>query len=176
MLRQLSILCGLFNFLSLLSITDYQQINNQLGLLKADPMKTLTMIEHRINGGLVVLSLHEREELIQQLTELQDLLCSRPGAGLLILPILATIFFGVRSFYYYHEARAWSESDLIWPLMFGLQRDALDKCADSFMWCMMGIVVSMVTNLEYQEHVSALFAKERAIKRKINTLIALLKQ
>jgi hypothetical protein len=175
-------LCGLFSFISLASASDFQGINNQLGLLKTDPMKTLTMIESRINSELITLSQDEREQLIQVLTELKGTLCSRPGAGLLMLPILVTIYFGFKSYYYYHEARVWSEykapslfESLVISLL-GAQQNALDECGKNLVGFIISLAVSIVTNIEYRENVAGLFAKERCIERKINNLIALVKQ
>lgn len=176
MLRRSFILCGLFSFVSLAAASDYQVINNQLGLLKTDPMKTLTMIESRINSELITLSQNEREQLIQVLTELKGTLCSRPGAGLLMLPIGLTIFFALKGYYYYEIIRVYYENKSIVLDMFGLQKKAYDELEGSIIGFLISLAFSIVTNIEYRENVAGLFAKERGIERKINNLIALVKQ
>lgn len=182
MLRRSFMLCGLFSFISLAPASDYQQINNQLGLLKADPMKTLTMIESRIQNEPISLSQHEREQLMQLLTELKSPLCSRPGAGLLMIPILVTIYFGFKSYWHYREMCMWYEYEapsLLESLAIsisGARDKAAYECGQNIGCFLISFAVSIVTNLEYRENVSGLFAKERGIERKINNLISVLKR
>lgn len=162
--------------------TDYQKISGQLGLLKNDPIKMLTSIENRITSEPLYLSQAEREQLIQDLTELKSTLCSRPGAGLLMLPILVTIYFGFKSYWHYQEARMWYEYKA--PTLFesfvisllGAQDKALDECGRNLVAFCISLAVSIVTNIEYREKVPDLFIKERCIEKKINALITLLKQ
>lgn len=187
MLRRFFILCGLFSF-ALASASDYQKISSQLGLLKHDPIKMLANIENRINNEHICLSQSEREQLIQDLTELKSTLCSRPGAGFLMIPILVTIYFGFKSYWHYQELCMWHEKymgykyeapSLLESLVIslsGAREKAAYECGQNIGCCLISLTVSLVTNLEYRENVYGLFTKERAIERKIDSLIAVLKQ
>lgn len=168
MIRKSFLLLTLSSFVLMLSASDYQYINQQLKLLKIDPIQALTMVKNRIDSRQISLSQEECILLTHRLTKLKKLLCSRPSDTTLslTLPALAVIFFGARLAYYWYDLVPFKDSSMQSLALEGIRHNA------EYFW--MSLVATILLNIEYKQKVADLFEKERVIESKINSLIAAL--
>lgn len=154
-------------------------INGCLNTLDAEPIDLLDNITWRIND--VELSSDERDALIEQLQQLKQKLCWRPGAGLLAFPMLATIAAG--GYVFLKAVDVWAVHDLpTWLKQtctqeyFDLEKEMSHNFVNSMFHFVIIAIAALLIETEYRDTVNGLFAKERTIERKIDELIILLQQ
>jgi hypothetical protein len=153
-------------------------INGCLNTLDANPIELLDNITSYIN---VELSPDEREALVERLQQLKQKLCWRPGAGLLAFPMLATMAAG--GYVFLKAVDVWAVHDLpTWLKQtctqeyFDLEKEMSHNFINSLFHFIIIATATFVIEAEYRDTVSGLFAKERALERKIDELITLLQQ
>lgn len=151
----------------------FQEIHQNIKSITINPLAKLEALEDKIPLSLASLSVNEREQLVDQLQTLKKELCKRPGAGLLVLPIMAPMFFGIKSWFHYHEGRALATGPLTWQWLDG------GKATAAFMHNFFNFVISLFGTIliqtEYRDSVASLFSKERKIEIRINRMIEILK-
>lgn len=149
-----------------------QTLQEDLASITTNPLETLQDFENKITNQVSLLSLEERQSLVQQLEALKKQLCTRPNAGLIILPLMATIAFGIKAFFDYQYLKP-SDSILLELII------DRKKATDTFMFDLfaftIGLGTTILVNIEYRDNVYALFRKERMIENKINNIIDRLK-
>lgn len=172
---------GYFMFILLLvsvitlqaSIPEYQRLQINIDAVAIKPITVLARLEKELTTSVHFLSVEERENLVKQLEDLKTELCARPAAGLLVLlPLLATTFFGVKSLFYYHDARIIAQN---WYLRRLDSGNAVNVFMHNFVHFTICLLATVALEIEYRESVAGLFGKERTIERKINQMIGVLK-
>lgn len=154
----------------------YSDVHQQIGALGVDPIELLDTITERVNDGCVPLSSDERDAFIKQLQQLKRRLCWRPGAGLLALPMLATVATGYHTLSVYMQLRTIQDAPEWAKRIPFCEQEACYDFINSFLHFIVIATATFLVEAEYRDRVTGLFAKERALERKIDKLITLLQQ
>lgn len=156
--------------LSLLSNSSLQcqTLEENLASITANHLEALQSFENKIIDQVHLLSNEEREKLIEQLKSLKNQLCDRPGAGLITIPLMVTIAFGVKAFIDYQSTKP-SDSFIVECFV------DRKKATENFLFDLCGFIVGLGTtvlvNIEYRDSIKRLFRKEHMIEVKINNII-----
>lgn len=157
-----------------LTASEYSRIEKSLSAITTNYTPVLENLENEINTYAHSLSNEECATVVKQLELLKKELCARPGAGLMILPLFATAFLGVKSWFHYHEARSVAQGGLLRGMLDSGK--AVDTFMSNFFLFALSLLATVAVEIEYRETVNSLFRKERTIERRINQMIVLLKK
>lgn len=152
----------------------YRNVHEQTNMLAIDPIELLDVITEHVNEHRMQLSVDECDALIEQLQQIKQRLCWRPGAGLLGLPVLATIIAGGYAWINYlklcniQDAPTWAK------ILFVSEQEYCYNFVNSLLHFIVIATAAFFIEAEYRGAVNDLFIKERAIERKIDELITLL--
>jgi hypothetical protein len=145
-----------------------QTLQEDLASITTNPLEALQDFENKITNQAPLLSLEERELLIRQLETIKKQLCTRLDAGILTLPLIATIVFGLKAYFDYQYLKP-TES-IILELIIDRKKAGetffFDLCA-----FIIGACTTFLVNVEYRESVKHLFKKEHMLEIKINKII-----
>lgn len=153
---------------------EYTVLQGAIATLSLDRAAALDTLNHRIALEAPFLSQEERAQLIQQLQTLKRELCSRPGAGVLVWPLMVPMWFGLKSYFHYQESCLRTAEPVVAQLIDATQ--TANKAANNFFYFIIACLGTMLLEAEYDEKIARLFSKERRMERKINHMIELLKQ
>lgn len=149
--------------------SDYQKLEENISALAQNKILQLENLKQAIADKQNNLSSQEREALIEQLESLKKSLCTRPGAGLLTLPLLATTYFGIKSCFSYYHMKNISNNSF---LQFLLGDKVSKEFVFNFSHFIILLTATFLIELEYRESASQLFTKERKLEKEINEIIA----
>ncbi len=159
----------------------YYDVYQQISALDIDTMELLDVITAHVNQHGGELEAHERDALVAQLQRVKQRLCVRPGAGILVLPILATyaacfyVFLKAVDVWSTYDLPRWAKEDFAKEL-FDLEQQYSSNFKNSLLYGAAIMVAAYSIEAEYFWKVDGLFEKERALGCKIDELITLLQQ
>ncbi len=154
--------------------SEYYNVQEKLSAITNNHLQLLKDIEYSITANKVFLSSEECELLIEQLETIKKELCARPNAGFLVLPMLAALLYGAKTWLDYAVIESWKDAPL-WLEMIIDRKKQEDICMHDLLHFIILLCGACIVNLEYHESVDHLFRKERILERNINKLIATLK-